>query len=591
MNAIRVLMVDDDEVDRELIRRALGGLERPIEVEEAASFNEARAKLAATTFDCVLLDHHLGDAVGMELLPTVREHRTEVCPVIMITSRSEESLVVQAMREGVYDFIAKNRLDETSLHRALEGSLHWAEVTQELRQANERLRYLSLYDTLTELPNRVLFFDRLEQQSLASERCGDAFSLLMMDLNLFKEINDSLGHDAGDIVLNQVAQRLQSAIRKSDTVARLGGDEFACLLPAAQTPEDALRVAEKIMDAMREPILIDQNTISVGISIGIAQYPLHGTDAKLLVKRADQAMYRAKRGMAGIELSSDSDDCDSPERRSVLMTGSIIHAVANSELAVYFQPKVDLRSLEVVGKEALVRWRHTEKGLVPPDDFIPAAEKSSAIVALTTAVLNMALDQERIWRDGGTCIPLSVNISARVLDDSSFARRFKDMLSDRGLAPEFITIELTETALISSPIRARATLRDLSASGIRISIDDFGAGYTSFRQLRDLDISEIKIDGLYVKELTENGRDASIVRSIAELGRGFEIDVVAEGVERKRCWHILQHLGCRFAQGFSIARPMPARTFDHWLRDWPTRALVARTRHPIHCEDGVRPLR
>lgn len=589
MNPIRILMVEDDDVDREMIRRALGALERPIEVEEAASFDEAKAKLATMTFDCVLLDHHLGDAIGMELLPAVREHRAGVCPVIMITTRSEESLVVQAMREGVYDYISKTHLDHTSLHRALEGSLHWAEVTQELSKANDRLRYLSLYDTLTELPNRILFFDRLEQQTLASERCGDAFSLLMMDLNLFKEINDSLGHDAGDIVLTQVAQRLQSAIRKSDTVARLGGDEFACLLPAAQSPEDALRVAQKIIDAMREPILIHEHTVSVGISIGIAQYPLHATDAKLLLKRADQAMYRAKRGMAGVELSSDSDDRDSPERRAVLITGRVIDAVANKELVVYFQPKVDLCSLEVVGKEALVRWQHPEKGLVLPDDFIPAAEKSSAIAALTSVVLDLALDQERTWRSQGVCIPLSVNVSARVLDDSGFASHFKELLIERGLAPAYITVELTETALISSPIRARTTLSDLSESGIRISIDDFGAGYTSFRQLRDLDIAEIKIDGLYVKDLCENGRDASIVRSIAELGRGFEIDVVAEAVERKRCWHLLKHLGCRLAQGFSIARPMPAQQFGRWLHAWPARAQAARAGHPIDCEAGLRP--
>jgi diguanylate cyclase (GGDEF)-like protein len=580
MNAIRVLMVEDDDVDRETIRRVLGKLNRPIEVVEAASCHEAKSNMATTMFDCVLLDYHLGDALGIELLPTIRKHRPEVCPVIMITTRSEESLVVQAMREGVYDYISKSHLDPTSIHRALEGSLHWAEVEQELIQANDRLHHLSLYDTLTGLPNRVLFFDRLEQQVLASERSAEPFSLLMMDLNLFKEVNDSLGHDAGDTVLAQVAQRLQSVVRKSDTVARLGGDEFACLLPAAQTQEDAERVAEKIVDAMREPILIDQHAVSVGISVGIARYPIHATDAKLLLKRADQAMYRAKRGTGGVEIFSD--DCVSQECHSVLITNRLVHAIRTGELVVHFQPKIDLHSLQVVGKEALVRWRHPERGLVLPDGFVPAAEKSSAIAALTTVVLEMALDQERIWREAGFCVPLSVNFSGRVLDDRTLASQITKMLRDRDLSPDCLIAELTETALIANPIRARETLLNLCAAGIRISIDDFGAGYTSFRQLRELEISEIKIDGLYVKELVANGRDASIVRSIAELGRGFDIDVVAEGVEDELSWCILESLGCRYAQGFSIAMAMPAPQFDGWIRDWPSRVPVTALQPRIH---------
>jgi diguanylate cyclase (GGDEF)-like protein len=580
MTPIRVLMVEDDDVDREMIHRVLNQLQRPIEVFEAGSCSEAKAMLAKATFDCVFLDYHLGDAVGIELLPAVRAHRPEVCPVIMITARSEESLVVQAMREGVYDYISKSHLDPTSIHRALEGSLHWAEVEQELTKAHDRLRYLSLYDTLTGLPNRILFFDRLEQQALTSERSGEPFALFMMDLNLFKEVNDSLGHDAGDIVLTQVAQRVQSVLRKSDTVARLGGDEFACLLPGAEAHEDAVVLADKIIDAMREPILIDGQAVSVGISIGIAQFPLHGAECRLLLKRADQAMYRAKHGMSGVEIFSE--DCVSREGHSVLITNRLMHAIAEGELVVHYQPKVDLDTGEVVGKEALVRWQHPEKGLVPPDQFVPAAEKSAVIAALTTAVLEMALDQERAWRDQGLTTPISVNLSARVVDDPSLTTRITKMLSDRGLPPSTLVVELTETALISSPIRARETLRKLSAAGIRISIDDFGAGYTSFRQLRDLEISEIKIDGLYVTDLVANSRDASIVRSIAELGRGFDIDVVAEGVERERSWYLLQTLGCHYVQGFSVARPMGAEEFGAWLRAWPARATSALDMESVH---------
>jgi EAL domain-containing protein (putative c-di-GMP-specific phosphodiesterase class I) len=272
----------------------------------------------------------------------------------------------------------------------------------------------------------------------------------------------------------------------------------------------------------------------------------------------------------------------SREGHSVLITNRLMHAIAEGELVVHYQPKVDLDTREVVGKEALVRWQHPEKGLVPPDQFIPAAEKSAVIASLTTAVLEIALDQERIWRDRGLTTPISVNLSARVVDDRSLTRRITKMLSDRGLPPDCLIVELTETALISSPIRARETLRELSAAGIRISIDDFGAGYTSFRQLRELEVAEIKIDGLFVSELVANSRDASIVRSIAELGRGFDIDVVAEGVEQERSWYLLQTLGCHYVQGFSIARPMSAEAFGGWLRSWPAPTTPEQDMESIH---------
>jgi diguanylate cyclase (GGDEF)-like protein len=572
MNTLRALNVEDDDVDREAFRRMTAKLVQPIELDEASSFAEGKEKLKSSQYDCVFLDYNLGDASGLDMIPLIVQHRAEICPIIMISTSGSESLVVEALRKGVYDYITKSSLNTEQLEHAIASSLNWAERETELRNARERMQYLSLFDSLTDLPNRALLFDRLDQQIRTSERNGEAFVLMMLDVNGFKEVNDTLGHDAGDAVLRTIAQRLAATVRTSDTVARLGGDEFACLLPledasAFTTPEIAMSISEKIIAAIHAPIPVDNESVTVGISIGIAQFPLHGRDSRSLLKRADQAMYQAKQGAKGVQVFSP--EFNLIESRSILLASSLERAIANGEMRVHYQPQIDLSSGKIVGKEALVRWQDPDGGLIMPGNFIPAAERSTAIVPLTYAVLKMALDEEQRWRAKGLCVPVSVNISARVLDDESLPARIMEMLKQHGLPPECLILELTETALFSAPTLARNILRAMSEAGLRLSIDDFGSGYTSFKQLRDLDVAEIKIDGLYVQNVAMTGRDASIVRSIVQLGRGFDIQVIAECVERKESWQILQDLGCRCAQGYSIGRPMACADFDHWIDEWP----------------------
>jgi diguanylate cyclase (GGDEF)-like protein len=565
-SGVRILIIDDDDVDREMLKRRLTRLERPMTVNEACSSAGARAALASGRFDCVFLDYQLDDMVGLELVPLIRAHRAQACAIVMVSNRNDEGLVVQALREGVNDYISKNALDSRRLTQALESSLRWAELEKDLQIANDRLRQLSLYDALTDLPNRTLLFERLNQVNMASQRTGAAYTLLMMDLDLFKEVNDTLGHDAGDIVLAQTARRLQGALRESDTVARIGGDEFVCLLPELRDSGDAMRLAAKIVDMVKTPIAVGGEIVTIGISIGIAQFPTHGTDTATLLKRADQAMYRAKQGGSQIELYSQA--CEVASNPTVLLTSRLLRAIGAGELRVHFQPKIDLQSGLVAGKEALVRWQDPERGLIQPDQFIPAAERSTAIHALTSTVLELSLNQERVWRDRGLCMPVAVNISARALDDPSLRDRIGMMLEARRLPPECLIVELTETALIAAPQRAAATLRALLADGVGVSIDDFGAGYTSFMQLRHIEVSEIKIDRRYITDASEGSRDAAIVKSIAVLARGFNVPVVAEGVEEISAWPFLSHLGCRYAQGYSFAHPMAAQAYDDWLQSW-----------------------
>lgn len=562
---LHFLIVDDDEGDRRQINRAICHSISSSSCTETATLLEALAACDKSSFDCALVDYRLPGEDGLDAISALRE-RFPFLPIVMSTGQGDEMVAIEAMKRGASDYIPKSKIDADSIRKVIENGLRWATQETESAKSRSRLQSLGLNDPLTGLPNRTLFTDRLDQLVLLSQRNGEAFTVMMMDLNLFKEINDRLGHHCGDDALCQVARRLCSVVRKTDTVARLGGDEFACLLPMTKSLTNAELVAEKIVDIIREPMLIDQEPVTLGISIGIAHCPLHGLDSPSLLQRADKAMYEAKKNCTGIQVFQSGPD----QNDSDLLAGDLMQAIASRELMVYFQPQVHLGSRQIVGKEALVRWQHPQQGMITPHRFIPAAEKSSAaITALTDAVLQMALDQEQAWRGCGFCVPVSVNLSAPLLQDESLPGRILEMLSDRKLPPESLILEMTEMALAASAqAPASATLRRLSDAGIRISIDDFGAGYTSFKQLRELEIAEIKIAGTYVAEVCEQRRNASIVRSILELGRGFDVPVIAVGVEQQSSWQTLIALGCNLAQGYSIGRPMDPSTFDHWRDEW-----------------------
>jgi len=546
MNTLRALNVEDDDVDREAFRRLTAKLVQPIELDEASTFAEGKEMLKSTQYGCVFLDYNLGDGSCLDMIPLVVEHRTEIGPILMISTSGSENLAVEVPRKGVYDYITKSSLNTEQLEHAIASSLDWAERETGLRNARERMQYLSLYDSLTGLPNRTLLLDRLDHQIRMSERNGETFALMTLDVNGFKDVNDTLGHDVGGEVLRIIAQRLAETVRTTDTVARRGGDEFAFLLPLVDasestTPEVAMLIADKIVAAVPAPILVENEAVTVGISIGIAQCLLHGGDSRSLLKRADQSMYQAKQGSRGVQ--AFSPECTRSESRSVLLASSLERAISNGELRVHFQPQIDLRTDKIIGKEALVRWQDPEQGIIMPDRFIPAAERSTNIHALTHSVLQIALEEGRSWRANGLSVPTSVNISARVLDDDSLPGGTLEMLQERQLPPECLILELTETGLLSAPEMARRTLSAMTEIGLRLSIADLGSGYTFLRQLLDLEIAEIKIDSLYAKNITPRGRDACIVYSIVELGRGFEIRVIAECVERKKSWQVLQDLG------------------------------------------------
>jgi diguanylate cyclase (GGDEF)-like protein len=420
----------------------------------------------------------------------------------------------------------------------------------------------SLHDALTGLPNRTLLADRLGQALRVDARTGTRTGLLLLDLDRFKQINDTFGHHYGDEVLTQVGPRLAGVVRAADTVARLAGDEFVVLLPDMGSVTDATAVAAKLRSALERPFHVEGIELDVEVSVGVVLSGEHGQDVATLLKRADIAMYTAKTQNLGVSVYDSAVDEHSPTKLALL--GDLRRALERRELILYYQPKVRVSTGDVVGVEALIRWQHPERGLVLPDEFIPVAEHTGLIGPLTHYVLDLALAQARLWSDSGRPLTVSVNLSARNLLDVGLPGQIAALLRAHGVAPELLNLEVTESAIMTEPARAQQLLEQLSALGIGISIDDFGAGYTSLGQLKNLPVSELKIDRSFVMTMTEDPSNALIVRSVVDLGHNLGFTLVAEGVETEQILTALAGIDCDVAQGYHLSRPITVGDFDTW---------------------------
>jgi diguanylate cyclase (GGDEF)-like protein len=428
-----------------------------------------------------------------------------------------------------------------------------------------RIMDLAYRDVLTALPNRALYAERLDHALASGARMGTRLAVLLMDLDHFKDVNDSLGHPIGDMLLCEVAARVQCAVGRSatHTVARLGGDEFAILLPEA-TAADAERVAADIVRALEEPMTLDGHLVDVRTSIGIAAYPEHGQESATLLRRADIAMYAAKRKNLGIAMWDERYDQHSSERLS-LMT-DLRKAVDNNELELVYQPKIPLGTAHENYVEALVRWRHPTRGVVPPLDFIPFAEHTGYIRAITGWVLAHAVAQCAAWRAEGLAMNVSINLSARDLMDTELPERFAALLTQSFCAARWFTLEITESAILDDPAHAIENLKRLHALGCRLAIDDYGTGYSSLAYLRHLPVHELKIDKTFVMGMASDRGDAVIVRSTIDLAHNLGLAVVAEGVEDEATFEQLRALGCDMAQGYWLSRPLGAAELSAWMR-------------------------
>ncbi|MGH2820232.1 MAG: putative bifunctional diguanylate cyclase/phosphodiesterase, partial [Actinomycetota bacterium] len=407
------------------------------------------------------------------------------------------------------------------------------------------------------------FRDRVDRAILAARREETPVAIMLMDLDRFKEINDTLGHHTGDSLLLNVGERLRSTLRESDTIARLGGDEFAILLPKVSNRAAAERAASKILEALSMPFQVDDMALDMGGSIGVAIFPEHGGDADELIQRADVAMYAAKELRSGYEVYAQERDKYSSDRLSLI--GDLRRAIDDGELVLHYQPKASLETGEIPGVEALVRWQHPSRGLIPPTEFIGLAEHTGLIRPLTLCVIDQALRQVSKWQRNGLPIGVAVNLSAQNLLDVHLPEEISRLLSKWGVSPARLELEITESSIMIDPQRAREVLGRLDGSGMQLAIDDFGTGYSSLAYLRQLPVSSIKIDRSFVLGMSDNENDAVIVRSTVELGRNLGLKVVAEGVETEELWNRLAGLKCDLAQGYFLNRPMPGEDLTRWL--------------------------
>jgi diguanylate cyclase (GGDEF)-like protein len=387
-----------------------------------------------------------------------------------------------------------------------------------------------------------------------------------MDLDGFKDVNDTLGHHVGDGLLQHVASELAVGFGTDGVVCRLGGDEFAVAVGQLETIEAAWALGRRIHAVVERPVAVDELEVDVRASVGMAIAPGHGDNVSELLRRADVAMYDAKREATGLEAYAADRDHYSARRLS--LAADLRRAIDNGDLAVFYQPQLDLRRREVVGFEALVRWPHERHGFVPPDEFIPIAEQSGLIRPLTSLVLEQTILQAAAWREAGESFRVAVNISARSLFAAGLEQEVPALLGRVGLPPSLLTLEVTESSVMTELARAVGVLSSLAASGIRLSIDDFGTGHSSLAQLRDLPVDEIKIDKSFVLNLARDNHDAAIVRSILELARNVGLEVVAEGIEDAEALQLLHDYGCGVGQGYFIAKPLPPARVGEWLAEW-----------------------
>jgi len=563
---LRVLSIEDEPDFTELARRLLEREGFAVTIERVGARNDLERALDHATWDIVLSDQSMPGLTLREALRAVQARKLDL-PFILVSGHIGEDAAVEAMREGAHDYVPKTSLARlgVAVRRALNDAAERAALRQRERDIEVLLaeaQRAANFDAITGLPNRSSFLRKLAEQIRESATQGSSFALLYADLDRFREINDAFGHEGGDAVLRELGTRIANEGPGTvDRVARLGVDDFAFLLPSRSDVEQARRAAEDGIQFLREPFTLSEQPVHLSASIGIAAFPEHGLSAEELLRHAEAAMFAAKQTQTRYAVYGAA--LDSHSQQKIALLGDLRRALETDELTLHYQPQVDFRTNRLVGAEALLRWRHPERGMIPPLEFIPVAEETGLIHQLTPWVLKHALQQQFAWHRAGLELRLAVNVSMRNLRDPEFLRVVDALVGTSGVDSASITLEVTEAAMMLEATRTLDVLRRIRALGVNIAIDDFGTGYSSLAYLSRLPVNEVKIDRSFVMDSAMPGPQA-IVRAVIDLGKVFGLRVVAEGVKDEATWKRVRDLGCDIAQGYHFSEPLAGPDFTTW---------------------------
>ncbi len=556
---INVLLIEDNPGDARLLEIILNEVKlNPVKLHHVSSLALAKDFLKSKPIDLILLDLSLPDGHGLDSIKTIQRIDSSL-PIIILTGLNDQDFAIKTMHHGAQDYLIKGQGDGHLTLRAINYAI-------ERKQIEQKLTFLAHYDSLTGLANREHFNNTLSHILKVAKRNRQTFALMFLDLDHFKEINDTLGHLIGDQLLVSVAKRLKSCVRASDFIARLGGDEFVIILDTIKITQDIMGVSEKILSALSDPFKFENREVFISSSIGITLYPDDADNTRDLLKYADVAMYQAKdKGRNNYQFYTPKLNAEAIQAMEI--KNELRGAISRNELLLFYQPKVNLSNNTIVGAEALLRWHHPVRGMIAPDDFIPIAEKSGLIISIGKWVISEAFKQAKTWQENflqNFC--MSINLSVKQFQNSELIEFIDAELNQHSLDSSTIEFEITESLLMQKSHLEQEILRELSNKGFKISIDDFGTGYSSLSYLKRFTINELKIDRSFIKDVISDLDDAEIVKAIIAMAHALKLEVVAEGVEDESQKSFLQQLDCDQIQGFLISKPVPAIEFENLLR-------------------------
>ena len=566
---IRILLVEDDEDDYVITRDLLSDIDSVrYDLKWVMTYDAALEEMGRNQYDVFLFDYRLGERTGLDLLREVTHNGCNI-PAVLLTGQGGKEIDLEAMKAGAMDYLVKGKTDFTLLERTIRYAI-------ERKRAEEQIKQLAYYDHLTNLPNRVLFQEQLKQAIANYSRTQKAVAIMFLDLDNFKRINDTLGHNAGDQLLKGVASRLNGCLRKSDaltrpnisnTVGRQGGDEFTILLPEITDCQAAVKVAQRILTVLSQPYILEGHEVVVTTSIGIALYPHDGEDINMLLMNADAAMYHAKnKGKNNFQFYSRSMNAAALERLTLEI--DLRNALERGEFVLYYQPRMEIRTGKIIGMEALIHWQHPDKGTISPAEFIPVAEETGLIIPIGEWVLRTACNQSKGWQKGGiTPIRVSVSLSGQQLKQEDLIKTVIHALETSGLDQQYLELEITEGIIMQDRKIVIGMLQAMKDRGLWLSMDNFGMGHSSLRNLKSIPLDILKIDRSFVKDIITEPVDTVLVSAIIAMAKSLKLRLLAEGVETEQQLAFLREQGCDEIQGNLVSRPLSAEEALRFLAD------------------------